>query len=109
MGKYILKVESNCKDESRMDEFINWYNNTHLQDIAETKDFVKLTRYEILEPVSDKGRFVAVYEIETDNIEDTMARHGKNMKSKEALGRMNDLITVTSRGIYKQVYQKENK
>jgi len=104
MGKYLLKVEANCKDPSREAEFNDWYNNTHIPDIQETKGFVKATRYEILEPSQDKGKYVAVYEIETDDIDELMTRHGTNMKNKEAKGRITDLIEVTARGVYRQTY-----
>jgi|WetSurMetagenome_2_1015567.scaffolds.fasta_scaffold149190_4 hypothetical protein len=109
MGKYILKVEANCKDQAREAEFNDWYNNIHIPDVLETKGFVRSIRYELLEPAPDKGRYVAVHEIETDDLDDLFARHGANMKNKESLGRITDLITVTSRGIYKQIYSREAK
>lgn len=105
--KFILKVEANCKDTAREDEFNDWYNNTHIPDILETRGFVKATRYEILEPTSDKGKYVAVYEIETDDLDDLMTAHQKNMKNKEALGRITGLISVTSRAIYRKVYSQK--
>ena len=107
MSKYLLKVEANCTDSSREAEFNDWYNNTHIPDIQETKGFVKATRYEILEPTPGKGKYVAVYEIECDDLDDLMMKHGKNMKNKEAQGRMTDLINVTARGVYKQIYSRD--
>lgn len=102
MAEYILKVESNCKDPAREDEFKNWYDNVHIPDVLETEGYLNAARYEITEAVRGQGKYVAVYEIETDDLEAMMAAHWKNMKGKEGQGRITDLIEVTARGIYKK-------
>ena len=103
MGKWLLVVESNCKDQAREKEFNDWYNRTHLPDIFETPCFVKASRYELVKPVEGKGKYIAVYEIQSDDLDADMAKHQANMKRKQALGRMTDLIAVVSRGMYKEI------
>lgn len=103
MDKFILKVESNCNDPEREDEFNHWYDNIHIPDIMETQGFVKATRYKNIQSTADQGKYVAVYEMETDNLDKLMAAHQANMKSKEAKGRITDLITVVARGIYEKI------
>ena len=102
MASWLLVIESNCIDPAREQEFNDWYNNVHIPDIFETKCFVKAGRYELPNPPEGKGKYLAVYEIESDDLDRDMALHGANMKRKEALGRISDLIRMTSRCIYKK-------
>ena len=104
MGKWLLVVESNCKDPARVKEFNDWYNKTHIPDIFETPCFVKASRYELPNPPPGKGKYIAVYEIQSDNFDADMARHNANMKNKLAQGRFTDLLGVVSRGIYTETY-----
>jgi hypothetical protein len=102
MKKYVLKVETKCKDPQREDEFQDWYDNIHIPDVLETKGFIKAERYELFDAGNNCGRYMALYEIETDDYGALMAAHGANMKAKEAQGRLTDLIEVVSRGIFKK-------
>ena len=103
MGKWLLVVESNCMDPSREKEFNEWYDQTHIPDIFETPCFVKASRYELTRAAEGKGKYLAVYEIQSDDIDADMAKHSANMKNKQAQGRITDLITIVSRGIYKEI------
>ena len=103
MDKYLLKVESNCKDPSREDEYHHWYDDIHIPDVLETPGFVRGACYKILQPKPGQGRYIAIYEMETDNYDNLMAAHQANMKRKEAQGRMTDLFSPVSRAIYKMV------
>lgn len=109
MAKYILKVESRCKDPEREDEFRDWYDNVHIPDVLETEGYLNAARYEITEAAEGMGRYIAIYEIETDDLEAMMDAHWKNMKSKEGQGRITDLIEVTSRGIYRKEHSRSAK
>ena len=102
MEKWIIVVESSCNDPSREDEFNDWYENIHIPDIMETECYVRATRYELAEPAEGKGKYLAVYEIETEDFEADKVKHWNNMKAKKAQGRWTDLISVVSRGEYRQ-------
>ena len=70
-GKWLNLVEQNC-DPLREAEYHDWYNNMHIPDILKTPSFVSARRYEIKEFRDGRGKYLAVYEIETDDIEHTM-------------------------------------
>ena len=103
MARYILVVESNCTDPARETEFNEWYDKIHLPDVLETPGFVRATRYVNNEPVAaGKGKFLATYEIETDNIDDFLKANNENLAKKRAAGRFTDLLVIAGRGLYKQ-------
>ena len=57
MEKWLLIVETNCKDETRGSEFNNWYNTVHIPDILrDFPGFKSATRYLIKNPVMGKGK-----------------------------------------------------
>jgi hypothetical protein len=106
MGKWLLVVESNCTDPKKEKEYHDWYNNIHIQDILKTKGFKKATRYqlqEVTKSTGEKAQFLAMYEIEADDLSTVLAKHSENMKSVQAQGRMSKLINSTTRAIYKQI------
>ena len=107
MEKYIIQVESNCSDPEREDEYRNWYDNIHIPDVLETVGFVTASRYEIFEPAEGRGKFIAIYEIETDDYDAFTASHWKNMKEKESQNRMTELFSPVARSIYRQAFRKE--
>jgi len=103
MAKWFFVVETNCNDSAREAEFNDWYNQIHLPDILETQGFIRATRYENTEPSEGKAKFLATYEIETDDIEQTMKVFSENMAKRREEGRFSELLTVVSRGVYKQI------
>jgi len=102
MVNWLLAVESDCNDPAREDEFKEWYEKTHFADILETPGFSKATLYELTQPADGKGKYIALYEIEAEDIDAVMATHQENMKNKREAGRFTDLASIVSRGIYKQ-------
>jgi hypothetical protein len=110
MGKWVLVNEVNCADPAKEEEFINWYENMHFPDVLQTPGFVKATRYELTTPPPEgKGKYLLIYEIETDDLDSMMAVHGKNMERCVKASRIRtDLLDRKSRGIYKQVYCLES-
>ena len=102
MAKWLLIVESSCNDPTSEGEFKDWYEKTHFNDVLETPAFTKATLYELTQPVDGEGKFIATYEIVAEDIDTVMATHQDNMKSKREAGRLSNLGTVLSRGVYKQ-------
>ena len=102
MAKWLLVVESNCADTAREAEFNEWYDKTHLPDVLETPGFIRATRYENDEPSEGEAKFLATYEIETDDIDTFIKAHNDNMARKRAEGRFSELLVVVSRGFYRQ-------
>ncbi|MCJ7522038.1 MAG: hypothetical protein MUP21_07470 [Dehalococcoidia bacterium] len=102
MEKWLLTVESNCVDPSREKELNDWYDNIHLPDILETPGFIRASRYENTNPSEGQGKFIAIYEIETDDLAQTMAIFTENVNNKAAQGRMSDVVIAVGGGLYRQ-------
>ena len=96
MEKWLVIVETNCKDETREAEFNNWYDTIHVPDVLSAPGHKTATRYAIKDPAKGKGRYLALYEIETDDIKQTMEESMKMMESKRAAGRWTDLMDMVS-------------
>ena len=103
MAKWLLVVETNCADAARETEFNEWYDKTHLPDVLQTAGFIKATRYENTEPSEGEAKFLAVYEVETDDIDGFMKTVNENMAKKRAEGRFSELLVMVSRGFYKEI------
>ncbi len=103
MERWLLTVESNCSDPSREKELNDWYDSIHLPDILETPGFVRAARYENTNSAEGQGKFLAMYEIETDDLAETMAVFAENVNSKAAQGRMSDLVIAVGGGLYRQI------
>ena len=98
MENWLLLVEVNCKDAKRLTEFDEWYDTIHIPDIVTgSPGFRSATRYVIKYPTPGRGTYLAVYEIETNDIEKTMEAHEKNLEEKYGLGRSSDLLELISR------------
>ncbi len=53
------------------DEFNDWYNNTHLQEVVATEGFISAQRYELTaaQQMPDQDyKYLAVYELEDENV-----------------------------------------
>lgn len=70
MPKGILYVESRPRSAEDLAEYHRWYNDTHLHDIVGLDGFVAARRFA---PVDDDGPFVAIYEIEADDLQAAVA------------------------------------
>ena len=103
MTKWVMVVTTNCTDATRKAEFNEWYNKIHLPDILETPGFTRATRYENIEPLEGEARFLAIYDIEADDIDEVMKTHDENMVRKRAEGRFSELVVRVSRNVYRQV------
>jgi hypothetical protein len=103
MGKWIYAVHTNCLEPAREKEFNEWYDNVHLPDILETPGFTRATRYEIGKPAEGHARYLALYELETDDIDRTMAVLQENIAKKREQGRMTELISVVSRALHRKI------
>ena len=64
-----MVVETNSSDSSREKDFNKWYDVTHLPDVLRIPGVLRASRYERKNLTEGQGKFVALYEIETDDIE----------------------------------------
>ena len=83
MEKWINMTETTCVDPAREQEFNDWFDNIHVPDVLKTPGYVSARRFVIKEPKMGRGKYLAIYEIETDDIEKTLALRDKYKKIEE--------------------------
>ncbi|WP_067673016.1 DUF4286 family protein [Nocardia miyunensis] len=81
MPKYTFVVFTNAV-EGQDSEYNEWYDGTHVPDVLAVPGFVSARRFKITGnehgAVPPPGKYLALYDIETDDIERTMADlHGR--------------------------------
>jgi hypothetical protein len=72
----ILVVQSGPADATRLDEYNDWYTNTHIPDMLAGPGFVSARRYRRLDPTgppADKPGYLAIYELEADDLTEPLA------------------------------------
>jgi hypothetical protein len=105
-GKWLNTVEQNC-DPVREAEYHDWYNNMHIPDILKTPSFVSATRYQIKEFRDGRGKYLALYDLETDDIDATMRiRLGKRDEEVKA-GRASANRPHLTRPVWRDVLWKQ--
>jgi hypothetical protein len=75
MERYTFLVLTNAV-EGTDDEFNDWYNNQHLKDLLAIDGFVAAQRFRLADteqPQECTHRYMALYEIETDDLAKTQA------------------------------------
>ncbi|OYU34742.1 DUF4286 family protein [Novosphingobium sp. PASSN1] len=75
MANYILVVLTNAQP-GRDDDFNAWYDDVHLRDVCAVPGILAARRYMAapIQPAPDgaRWRYLAIYEIETDNLQGVM-------------------------------------
>ena len=97
MPEAILVVPTICTDPAREEEFYAWYLSTHFHDLLETPGLVQAHRYRSLNPKPEEGeaRYLALYEIESDDPTDVVRQIGEGDRNvRGPQGRMIDCIRV---------------
>lgn len=92
MTSYLLLAFSDCKDPAREDEFNDWYTNTHLPDMLGVEGMKCATRWMSAQNMEgEKRKYLALYELETDSIEDFNAKVRERGMWTMKEGRFSDL------------------
>jgi hypothetical protein len=103
MEKWLIISETNCSDPRREVEFNRWYDEIQVPDMLETPGIMRATRYENTGPSQGQGKFITLYEIETEDIEKTMAAEWENRIKKEQQGRVSKLTVLVSARLCRQI------
>lgn len=93
MAKYCLIVVTNPV-AGREDEYNNWYTNQHLPDVLKVPGFVAAKRYKITDVSALPGKYVALYEMETDDPQAVLAELAKRANTPEMM--MSDAFDMSS-------------
>jgi hypothetical protein len=89
MEKYLFIAQCDCNDPAREKDFIEWLDNIHIPDALATPGFVLADRYININPEENKRpKYMAIYEIETNDIKKFDAEFHKTMKKMEESGRI---------------------
>ncbi|MGA7053190.1 MAG: hypothetical protein WBZ37_18360 [Mycobacterium sp.] len=85
MARGIILVESWPSSPEREQEYNTWYDEIHLPELVALHGFVSARR---LRPVDGDGPYVALYEIEGDNLQavlDNMIANAGQLHMSDAL------------------------
>jgi hypothetical protein len=75
MAKGIIYVETYPSSPDREQEYNDWYDNVHLPELVALDGIVAARR---LRPVNGEGPYVALYEIEGDDLQAVLDNMGAN-------------------------------
>jgi hypothetical protein len=89
MTKYLFIAQSDCTDPTREKEYIEWMDNVHIPDVLATPGIVRAQRYININPDENKRPgYVAMYEIETEDIGKFNAALKKTLDKIMSTGRV---------------------
>lgn len=109
MAKWFYTVQTVCTDPAKEKEFQEWYDNIHVPDLLQAPGFVRATRYANNELVPGEGKYLAVYEVESDDIERTWKAYWEHVQKIRAQGRVSPLCKVVSRSLWQQIRPTQEK
>jgi hypothetical protein len=85
MAKGIIHVETRPTSPDRDQEYNTWYDEVHLPELVALDGFVSARR---LRPVDGDGPYLALYEIEGDDLQaivDNMRANARRLHMSDAL------------------------
>jgi hypothetical protein len=92
MTRYLFFAYSDCKDPDREDEYNEWYNTKHVPDMLEIPGMIQATRWTSAEErTGNQRKYLAMYELETDDIEEFDNKVREATMSTIEQGRFSDL------------------
>jgi hypothetical protein len=94
MEKWLLVAASNCTNPAREEEFNHWYDTVHLPDVLETPGILRGTRFKNDKRQEGQWKYLAIYEVETEDIQRTMSRFGEIVTEKWEQGRWSELLAT---------------
>jgi hypothetical protein len=92
MAKGIILVETRPSSPDREQEYNAWYDEVHLGELLALDGFVSARR---LRPVDGNGPYVAIYEIEGDDLQAIL----DNMNASAGRLQMSDALQLNPRPI----------
>ena len=103
MERWLLVAETDCSDPSREDEFNHWYDTIHAPDVLETPGILRATRFVTSSPAEGRGKYLALYDIETSDMDQTIATFAEIITRKWEQGRMSEVLVAISATFYQQM------
>ncbi|MBI2907712.1 MAG: hypothetical protein HYX92_08670 [Chloroflexi bacterium] len=109
MPRWYYMVQTVCTDPAKEKEFNDWYDNVHIPDLLEAEGFLRATRYENDATVPAQSRYLAIYEVESDDIARTWKAYGEHVQKIRAAGRVVPICNVVSRALWRQMRPTQEK
>jgi hypothetical protein len=105
---WLMLVATQNTDPPREAEFNAWYDDIDIPDVLEVPGYQRARRglrlgtaaSPVTELPADEGRYVALYDISSGNIDKTIIEMLMATRKMEARGRTTDLLKVTERVYY---------
>ncbi|MBN2076485.1 MAG: hypothetical protein JW762_13130 [Dehalococcoidales bacterium] len=92
MTRYLFFAYSDCKDPDREDEYNEWYNTKHVPDMLEIPGMIQASRWVSAEErTGTQRKYLAMYELEADDIEEFDNKVREATMSTIERGRFSDL------------------
>ncbi len=110
MAKYTFVVLSNPTTPGQEAEYNEWYNKIHIPDVLNVPGFVAAQRFTLADAQLGDGphahRYLALYEIETDDAKTTLKELQKRVGTADMV--MSDGIDMKgiSAGLFKPVAER---
>ncbi len=110
MQKWVNLFEANS-DPAREPEFNEWYDRIHVPDILKTPGYVRARRYVNREMRDGRGKYLALYDMESDDMEATMrgrvAKREEEAKAGRSPASRPNLIFFLWRDVlWRQLFEK---
>ena len=97
-GGGIFVALTSCRDEERVEEFLNWYQEVQFRNALAVDGVDAATLYRSAEP--GELEFLAIYSL-TGDFADTAARFRAAIEDRHAAGDLTDLLEVRFAGAFK--------
>jgi len=103
MDRWLIVVQTNCTDPAREKEFNDWYDNVHVPDVLKVPGIVRMTRFENVTPGEQVSKFLALLEVEADDVwaVTTVLQQHRDEAAKN--GRMSGLLHRVTGAVYRQI------
>ena len=102
MARWIVMIESNPRDESVENDYHKWYEEIHVPDAIEF-GCVSIKRIINRDPEPGRGKFAVFYEMETDDVDQSIIDIEAFMAKKGEQGRMPSLGQMVKRTVFQVV------
>lgn len=98
--KGIYLEMTNCTDASRHEEYNRWYSHSHIADLSVADGFVSAQRYVNAEPDSAWAQYLALYQLESDDLAASLKDLGRIATSMYDCGRQVDCFDPVGGYLY---------
>lgn len=103
---WFYAVKTMSTDPAKDAEFNAWYDDIDIPDVLDVDGFMRARRAKLAavdgrpEPAQAEGNYIALYDIETNDIDKTIIDLYVAARKMNALGRSTDLLKVTEANYY---------